>query len=332
MIPLLGNIVRLWMAVLVLVLLSGCAGFSGWQGQAPSAESSGSQEYSPHATDLSNAEEIRTAVEDAQQFLQDQDGKVRNLLEMRADLEEKIHTIQETEIGRLNTETEALRDKVASIERQALRTREEIDAQWAPVQALAETQAGELTNLKESLLAIVEEAHQDRQLVRNNLKNYRDALVEFHTLMVKLETLVLDEEFRAKEAETGMSKTMKDYGLTLTRLESKSTALGHVQKRMTQLHRYVNEVQKDLRHAVAIWEAETPGRDGLKLSGGGEPHANFLTPPSLPIEDLSARSSPALVPEVGQVIQPFEAPATPISNKKVSVAGSLEPEDGVTVK
>ena len=332
MIPVLGNIVRLWMTGFVLVLLSGCAGFSGWQGPAPSAEGNSLNGYSPHATDLSNAEGIRTAVEDAQQFLQDQDGKVRHLLEMRADFEEKIHTIQETEIGRLNTETEALRNRVASVERQALQTREEIDAQWAPVQALAETQAEELTTLKESMLAIVEEAHQDRQLLRNNLKNYRDALVEFHTLMVKLETLVLDEEFRAKEAETGMGKTMKDYGLTLTRLESKSTALGHVQKRMTQLHRYVNEVQKDLRHAVAIWEAETPGRDGLKLSAGEEPHAIFSTPQSLPIGDIPPHPRQVLVPEVGQVIQPFEAPATPISNKKASVADSLETEVGATVK
>jgi hypothetical protein len=312
--------------------LSGCAGFQGWQGPATATEGDSSQGYSPHPTDLSNAEGIRTAVEDAQQFLQEQDGKVRNLLEMRADLEEKIHTIQETEIGRLNGETEALRDRVASVESQALLAREEIDAQWAPVQALAETQASELTNLKESMLAIVEETHQDRQLLRNNLKNYRDALVEFHALMVKLETLVLDEEFRAKEAETAMSKTMKDHGLTLTRLESKSSALGHVQKRMTQLHRYVNEVQKDLRHAVAIWQAETPGRDGLKQTAREEQHAIFSTPPSLPIEDLPTRPSPALVPEVGQVIKPFEAPAARISNEKVSVTGSHEAEGGVTVK
>ena len=208
-------------------VLSGCAALD-WQGVA--TEGSDPQGYSSNATDLSDAEGIRTAVEDAQQFLQEQDEKVRHLLEMRADLEEKIHTIQDTEIGRLNTETEALRERVAAVESQASQAREEIDAQWAPVQALAETQAGEVTHLKESLLAIVEETHQDRQLLRNNLKNYRDALVEFHALMVKLETLVLDEEFRAKEAETDMKKTMKDHGLTLTRLESKSTAFGHLQK------------------------------------------------------------------------------------------------------
>lgn len=332
MIPVLGNIVRLGMAVFVMALLSGCAGFQGWQGLATATEGDSSQGYSPHATDLSNAEGIRTAVKEAQQFLQEQDGKVRTLLEMRADLEEKIHTIQETDIGRLNAETETLRDRVASIESKALGAREEIDAQWAPVQALAETQASELTHLKESMLAIVEETHQDRQLLRNNLKNYRDALVEFHALMVKLETLVLDEEFRAKEAETGMSKTVKDHGLTLTRLESQSTALGHVQKRMTQLHRYVNEVQKDLRHAVATWQAESPGGDGLKKTAREEQQEIFATSPSLPIEELPTRTRPALVPEVGQVIQPLEGPTTLTSNEKAPVTGPLEAEGDTTVK
>lgn len=335
MIPVLCNIVRLSLAVFMLTLLSGCAGFHDLMGLGTATEGDPSQGYSPYATDLSNAEEIRTAVKEAQQFLQEQDGKVRSLLEMRADLEEKIHTIQETEIGRLNTETETLRARVASVESQALRAREEIDAQWAPVQALAETQASELTNLNESMLAIVEETHQDRQLLRNNLKNYRDALVQFHALMVKLETLVLDEEFRAKEAETDMRKSLKDHGLMLTQLESKSTALGHLQKRMNQLHRYINEVQKDLRHAVATWEAGAPGKQGSRNTALQEQQEIFANSPlSLddPTESTNRATRPALVPLVDEVIQPLEEPASLIYNEKTPGTGALNAEGGTTGK
>lgn len=327
MIPILCNIVRLSRAVFILTLLSGCAGFQDLNGLATATEGGTSSGYAPHTTDLSDKE--------AQQFLQEQDEKVRTLLEMRADLEEKIHTIQETDIGRLNTETETLRDRVASVESKALRAREEIDAQRAPLQALAEIQANELANLKESMLAIVEETHQDRQLLRNNLKNYRDALVEFHALMVKLETLVLDEEFRAKEAETGLRKSMKDHGLMLTRLDSKSTALVHLQKRMTQLHRYINEVQKDLRHAVATWEAGAQSKNGSRNTALQEQQETFvLSPLSLddPTESTNRPKRPALVPLVDEMIQPLEEPARLNSNEQTPVTSALDAEGDTTVK
>jgi len=277
------------------------------------AQPDGRLGYQTLSADLSNADGIRTAVEEAQQYLQEQDSKIRSLFEMRAQLEEKIRDLQEGQIVRLDAETETLRKRVDSVENTVKQARHEIDTQWAPVQALAEAQAGELTNLKESMIAVVEETHQGRQLLRNNLKNYRDALVEFHALMVKLETLVLDEEFRAKETETAIRKNMKDHGATLTRLDTKYSALEHLQKRTTQLHRYINEVQKNLRQAVSTWEAEVPGKNGSRKIALEEQQEIFANSPLSidgPTESTSGQTRPALVPKVDEVIQPIEGRTT----------------------
>lgn len=326
------KILQCVMAVGGLALVSGCAGFPEFQGAGVGPESGSPQGYATQSSDLSNADGIRTAVQDAQRFLQEQDGKVRDLLEMRADFEEQIHTIQETEIGRLNSENKIVESRVAALASQMVRTRDEIDKQWAPVQALAETQADELTNLKDSMLAIVEQTQHDRELLRNNLANYRDALVEFHALMVKLETMVLDEEYRAQEAEADLKKTIKGHDRTLTKLESKSTALGHMQKRMTQLHHYVNEVQKDLRHAVATWQAESSGRDEAKLTTGDGEREIFATPSSLGIKDIPQRPRPAVVPKVDHVIRPLETPSTIGSKEKPSVTSTVTTGESAILK
>jgi len=309
------NNVQLGLVVCGLAL-SGCAALQGLQGPAPDSgdERLGYQTLSP---DLSHAKGIRTAVEEAQQYLQEQDSKIRSLFEMRADLEEKIYALQEGQIGRLDAETAALRKRVDSVEHAAKKARYEIDMQWAPVQALAEAQTGELTHLKESMIAIVEETHQDRELLRNNLKNYRDALVEFHALMVKLETVVLDEEFRATEAETAIKKDMKDYGATLTRLDTKAAAIEHLQKRTTQLHRYINEVQKNLREAVHVWEAGGPGKNAMQktaLEEEKEIVANSSLSIDAATESTGRLKRPALVPKVDDVIQPFEGRTTHTSS------------------
>lgn len=314
--------------------LSGCAALQALQGQTPGSEVSNGPGYQTHNTDLSDTEGIRTAVEDAQQYLHEQDSKIRSLFEMRADLEEKIHDLQEGQIGRLDAETEALRKRVDSVENTAKLARHEIDTQWAPVQALAEAQAGELINLKESMIAIVEETHQDRQLTRNNLKNYRDALVEFHALMVKLETLVLDEEFRAMETETAIKKNVKNQGVTLTRLNTKYAALEHLQKRTTQLHRYINEVQKNLRQAVNTWQAGASGGEDSQKMALEDQQDIFANTLSLDgsTERTGRETRPVLVPEVDQVLEPFEAPTTLISNEKTPDTGPPDAEGGTTGK
>ena len=324
------NHVQLGLAVCGLIL-SGCAEFPGCQGQAPDSKD-GRLGYQTLSADLSHADGIRKAVEDAQQYVQEQDSKIRSLFEMRAQLEEKIRDLQEGQIVRLDAEAEMLRKRVDSVEHTAKQAREEIDTRWAPVQALAEAQAGELTNLKESMIAIVEETHQDRELLRNNLKNYRDALVEFHALMVKLETVVLDEEFRAKEAETALRKNMKDHGATLTRLDTKYSALEHLQKRTTQLHRYINEVQKNLRHAVDTWEAGAPGKNGSRTTALQEDKdivANSPLSIDDPTESTSRPTRPALVPKVDDVIQPFEGRTTLTSSDETPVS---TPHDAGPVK
>lgn len=291
------------------VLLTGCSTFEEWSPTLLNAEGEVSvtdrhPPYVPEPTDLSQAEGIREAVADAQDFLQRQDEKIRNLFEMRADLEEQIRTIQDGELMRLNGETEALRIRVGFVEGRVRETKEGLDAQWAPVQAMVEAQAGEMAHVKDAMVAVVEETHQDRTILRNNLTNYRAALVEFHTLMQKLETMVLDEEFRATEVEGTVGKSLKSHDATLERLSKKIGTLDHLQKRSTQLHRYINEVKKDLQQAVVTWQVSASNGEGTLAV---EPSAAILTKTGTggPTEPQVSPRLPRLVPQLDSVIKPL---------------------------
>ncbi len=305
------------------VLLTGCSTFEGWSPTLLNAEGEVSvtdrhPPYVPEPTDLSQAEGIREAVADAQDFLQQQDEKIRDLFEMRADLEEQIRTIQDGELTRLNGETEALRIRVGFVEGRARETKEGLDAQWAPVQAMVEAQASEMAHVKDAMVAVVEETHQDRTILRNNLTNYRAALVEFHTLMQKLETMVLDEEFRATEVEGTVGKSLKSHEATLGQLTTKIGALDHLQQRTTQLHRYINEVQKNLQQAVVTWQVGASSGEGTLAV---EPSAAILTNSGTgaSTEPPARKPLPRLVPNLENVIKPLagsEAPPPVASRAK----------------
>ncbi len=291
------------------LLLTGCASVQGWSGFEAEAntEESVTPVHPPYlaaTSDLSEAEGIREAVAEAQAFLQQQDASIRDLFEMRADLEEQMRTMQEGDLAELQGETEAMRIRVGFVEGRTRQAEEEAQAQWAPVQAMVEAQAGEMAHLKDAMVALVEETHQDRTLLRNNLTNYRAALVEFHTLMQKLEAMVLDEEFRATEVEGRVGKSLKSHEVTLGQLTTKISALDHLQQRTTQLHRYINEVQKNLQQAVVTWQVRASNGEG---TFAGEPSAAILTQSKTGASAAPQVSKrlPRLVPQLDRVIKPL---------------------------
>ena len=309
------------------VLLTGCSTFEGWSPTLLNTEGETSVRdrhppYVPEPTDLSQAEGIRAAVADAQDFLHQQDEKIRDLFEMRAELEEQIRTIQDGQLTELHGETEALRVRMGFVEGRVRETRQEVDDQWAPIQAMVEAQAGEMAQVKEAMVAVVEETHQDRTILRNNLTNYRAALVEFHTLMQKLETMVLDEEFRATAVEGNVGKSLKSHDATLERLSKKIGTLDHLQKRSTQLHRYINEVKKDLQQAVVTWQVGASNGEGTLAV---EPSAAILTKSETgaSTEPLASKPLPRLVPTLEKVIKPLAgSEATPPVDSRANSAKS----------
>ncbi len=318
------------------LLLTGCASLQEWNsnfiapegGTQASSTSSVHPPYLPEETDLSQAEGIREAVADAQDFLQQQDEKIRDLFEMRAELEEQIRTIREGDLTELHEETEALRIRMGFVEGRARETRQEVDDQWAPIQAMVEAQAGEMAQVKEAMVAVVEETHQDRTILRNNLTNYRAALVEFHTLMQKLETMVLDEEFRATAVEGNVGKSLKSHDVTLGQLTTKIGALDHLQKRSTQLHRYINEVKKDLQQAVVTWQVSASNGEGMFA---GEPSAAILTQSKTGASAAPQVSKrlPRLVPTLEKVIKPLaESEATPPEDSRAKSAKTAKRTKG----
>ena len=335
------DVVLKGLMVLGLLVVPGCAEFAQWvQPQEGSSPVVGLDYVEPSSASVppeAGPEDIKEAVHDLRGYLEEQEARIGKLLAMRGELESQIQEGRETVMVPLRERVETFEGRLQEHEAVVEGLANELATAIGPLQEIIKAQGERIDQHDQQFVVLIDSANQDKDAMRTNFENFRNALVGFHSVMNNLETLVYDEEFRATNVENRLSGQLKEatarrqqlgevsatHAKTLAGLQENMKGLRALEQRLVALHTYINEVRQGLGGELNSLRARTVSHPTADTIYTQPAQGNAMT-------GRPSHQDSSVVPTIDAILNPPPKTASPSSPVKASTdkAESLHRQEG----
>lgn len=257
-----------WTLLMVIVGtlgLSGCAEMKTfmpqWEMPQPvPAEPTDTASPTPQAPTV---EEVEAAIATTKTLLDDQERQLKELLTLKAQVKQELREFKEGDLTTMRNTVEELQHQVEGWEAMVNGNHGAVASRMATlIQEIRQAQ-DRLVAYGGQVPALADQIDQNHQEHATLFTAFQASLMGFQAAMGELQQGLGDERQRASQEERALSATLMAQHQALQQVGGHTTEIFALQKRLNQLHGYINSVRTSV-------ESETNAlRVSLKNGGAG---------------------------------------------------------------
>ena len=223
---------------------SGCAEMSTMMGESNTLESE--QHVGEHIEAPApppTIEEVEEAIASTKGLLDDQQKQIGDVLSLRGEVKQTLREFRDQYLAPMNATIETLQQQVGGWENTST-------TYQATLSATVETLTQDIEQSKkrvgvygEQVTALVDQIDQNNRQYEKLLTQFQDSLVEFKGTMGEFTVSLAEEKDRAIQEEGRLTDQLNTQQHTLERVMPTAKEILDIQKRLNQLHGYINQVR-----------------------------------------------------------------------------------------
>jgi len=239
-----------WILLVYLVGIfgfPGCAEMSGLMGKkniseldTPAAEEAAT---APAPTPPPSIEEVQEAIVSTKTLLDDQQIQIGDLLTLRGEVKQTLREFRDNDLTPLKTTMESLRHQVGTWEGATATNHATITAALAKLEQELDQAKTRVGIYGDQVTALVDQIDQNNRQYEKLLTEFQNSLVGFKGVMGEFKVELNTEKDRATQEEGTLANQLSEQQQTLDQVSLKTKEILVLQKRLNQLHVYINQVR-----------------------------------------------------------------------------------------
>ena len=227
--------------------LSGCAELSTLMDESDTIESpqnvTGDDVTQLEPTPPPTIEEVEQAISSTKDLLDDQQKQIGDLLSLRGEVKQTLREFRDQNLTPMNATIETLEQQVGRWENTSNTNQATLSATIESLTQDVEQSQNRVGVYGEQVTALVDQIDQNNRQYDTLLTAFQDSLIEFKGTMGEFTATLATEKNRAIQEETTLANHVKEQQQTLEQVMPTAKEILDIQKRLNQLHSYINQVR-----------------------------------------------------------------------------------------
>ncbi len=233
---------------IIVMALSGCAELLTPVDQSTLTEA----DQTPPPPTL---EEVREALASTKALLEDQEKQIGSLLSLRGEVKQTLREFQDQHLTPMNTTIETLQHQVGGWEDTVHTNQRTTSSTIAQLEKDLEMAQARVAVYGDQVTALVDQIDQNNHRYENLLTEFQDSLIGFKDVMGEYTLTLASEQERATQKEQALEDQLKGQQETLDQVLLRTNDILVLQKRLNQLHVYINQVRDAITSDTAALKA-----------------------------------------------------------------------------
>ena len=223
---------------------SGCAELSALMGRSntvASEQNVGEQVEVP--TPPPTIEEVEEAISSTKTLLDDQQKQIGDVLSLRGEVKQTLREFRDQNLAPMNATIETLQQQVGEWENTSTTNQATLSTTIEKLTQDVEQSQNRVGVYGEQVTALVDQIDQNNRQYEKLLTAFQDSLVEFKGTMGEFTVTLATENNRAIQEEERLANQLSAQQQTLDQVMPTAKEILDIQKRLNQLHGYINQVR-----------------------------------------------------------------------------------------
>ncbi len=223
---------------------SGCAEMSSMMGESNALDSEEHVgEHVEAPAPPPTIEEVEEAIASTKTLLDDQQKQIGDVLSLRGEVKQTLREFRDQNLAPMNATIETLQQQVGGWESRSTTNQTTLSATIETLTQDVKQSQKRVGVYGEQVTALVDQIDQNNRQYDKLLTQFQDSLVEFKGTMGEFTTTLATEKDRATQEEESLEKQLIAQQQTLERVMPTAKEILDIQKRLNQLHGYINQVR-----------------------------------------------------------------------------------------
>lgn len=250
---------------ILLVFLVGTLGLPGCtkmsklvgKGNISDLDKTGTKEASMLAepTPPPSIQEVKEAIASTKTLLDDQQEQVGNLLSLRGEVKQTLREFRDQDLTPMKATIQTLQHQVGSWEGRSATNQTTMASSITRLTQDLEQAKTRVGVYGDQVTALVDQIDQNNQQYDKLLSEFQNSLIGFKEVMGEHKMELITEKKRATEEEGTLANQLKEQHQTLDQMSNKTKEILVLQKRLNQLHVYINQVRDKVTSDTTVLQA-----------------------------------------------------------------------------
>ncbi len=247
--------------------LSGCTSLSDLMGlqNTSNTEQPLAAEASTPSPPSPSLEEVEEAISTTKTLLDDQQKQVGGLLSLRGEVKQALREFQDKNLIPMNAAIQALQHQVGAWEGATATNQTTVSSAIKNLAENVEQTKARVEIYGEQATALADQIDQNNRQYEKLLTEFQDSLLGFKGVMSELKVDLTAEKNRAAKKEGTLATQLKNQQQTLDQVAHKTKNFLEIQKRLNQLHVYINQVRDTLTSDTLALKTALKAEESNKL-------------------------------------------------------------------
>ncbi len=197
----------------------------------------------PAATPPPSIQDVEEAISSTKTLLDDQQKQIGNLLSLRGEVKQTLREFRDQNLAPMNAAIETLQHQVGGWEETSTTNQATLSSTIGKLAQDLEQAQTRVGVYGEQVTALVDQIDQNNRQYDKLLAEFQNSLVGFKGAMGEFKLELKTEKDRATQEEGILANQLKEQQQTLDQVSSKAEEILVLQKRLNQLHVYINQVR-----------------------------------------------------------------------------------------
>ena len=262
-----------WSVVLgvgVFVALSGCAGtgtettwdLSSWLQVEPATTEGDRLEAEPGPT----VEEVEAAITSTKTLLDAQQKELRELLVLKADVNHRLQQFEDDGLVPMANAVEELQHRIDVWDTTVSGNKGAVLSQIATLTTQVQDAQDEVAVYAGQVPTLADQVDQNHVEHAALFTEFQSALEAYKTVLATVDQDVKRERERAQQQEDGLAQTLATQAVSQQEASKHGADIRALQKRLNQLHQYINSVRTSLVTDAQAMRVSLEGGSGGNVS------------------------------------------------------------------
>ena len=246
---------------------SGCAEMSTMRDESNTLESNQHAEEQVAAPTPPTIEEVEEAILSTKTLLDDQQKQIGDLLSLRGEVKQTLREFRDQNLAPMNATIETLQQQVGGWENRSNTNQTTLSTAIETLTQSVEQSKKRVGVYGEQVTALVDQIDQNNRQYDTLLTQFQDSLIEFKGTMGEFTVTLAEEKDRAIQEEGMLTNQLSTQQQTLERVMPTAKEILDIQKRLNQLHGYINQVRDTVTSDTATLQTtlKNAAPDDLQL-------------------------------------------------------------------
>ncbi len=266
--------------LIIVLAISGCAEMSIPGDQSTlteTGETSGEESVTAQTPDPPpTLQEVQDALSSTKALLEDHEKQIGGLLSLRGEVKQTLREFRDQNLSPMNATIETLQHHVEGWEETVGTNQTTTSSTIAKLEKDLEQAQARVAVYGDQVTALVDQIDQNNRRYEKLLTEFQDSLVGFKDVMGEYTVTLNTEKERAIQKEVALEDQLKKQQETLDQMLLRTNDILVLQKRLNQLHVYINQVRDTITSDTSALKA------ALKTQDSAHPQEFIQTSPENP--------------------------------------------------